>query len=389
MQRRSFLAVYPLIPMLCCAAISTANLFLNVFEFPYYADYSWVTNFITNSTPAPRWLIHLKLQTAIFHTLESMYFARAFMPAFLHDPLSLARALNVALLVAAGIHCYAFYPRLRGTISWVISSAAYCFMATGYGKVYGAATAVLLMLYCALAESEFEGDGVALGVVSALVGLYYLALMPIAVAILLTVLIKRPQAFLPALLSFVLAGYILIATFSGQNIPSYFQSLWAESHFGNQFTDYVPYRGQASSGNSIFFKLSFIFSAKHLGDKLYMLFFSGTLLGLGGACYESVRFLSGGRGLVKRFEGMKPMALFCCLSAGACVIIVLGYLSKIGPRGDLAFYSPCIVPFTFLWLQLRRLRGADDVSSRFVSMGQYAYMAVIVIWSGIVGPPDI
>jgi hypothetical protein len=389
MQERSFVVVYPLIPMLCCAAISIGNLFLNVFEFPYYADYSWVSHFITDSTPAPRWLIHLKLQTAIFHTLESMYFVRAFMPGFLHDPLSLARALNVAFLVAAGIHCFAFYPRLRGTTSWVITSAAYCFMATGYGKVYGAATAVLLMLYCALAESEFEGDGVLLGVVSALVGLYYLALMPIAFAILLTVLIKRPQAFLPALLSFILAGYILIATFSGPSIPSYFQSLWAESHFGDQFTDYVPYRRQAFSGNSVFFKLSFIFSAKHLGDKLYMLFFSGALLGLGGACYEAVRFLFGGPGLVKRFAGMKPMVFFCFLSVGACLVIVLGYLSKIGPRGDLPFYSPCIVPFTFLWLQLRRLRCADDLSSRFVLIGQYAYTAVIVVWSGVVGPPEI
>jgi hypothetical protein len=33
-------ALLSLIPMLCCAAISTGNLFLNVFEFPYYADYS-------------------------------------------------------------------------------------------------------------------------------------------------------------------------------------------------------------------------------------------------------------------------------------------------------------------------------------------------------------
>src|SRR2546430_600783 len=101
------------------------------------------------------------------------------------------------------------------------------------------------------------------------------------------------------------------------------------------------------------------------------------------------RFLLNGRGLVKRFEGMKPMALFCCLSGGACVIIVLGYLSKIGLRMDLPLYSPCIVPFTFLWLQLRRLRCADDLSSRFVAIGQYAYMAVIVVWSGVVGPPEM
>src|SRR5260221_7322857 len=66
-----------------------------------------------------------------------------------------ARALNVLLLVATALHCFTFYPKLRGTISCVISSAAYCFMAIGYGKVYGGATSVLLLLYCALAESEF------------------------------------------------------------------------------------------------------------------------------------------------------------------------------------------------------------------------------------------
>jgi hypothetical protein len=241
MQRRSFLAVYPVIPMVGCAAIGTGNLLLNLFEFPYYADYTWVSEFVSKNIAASRWLIHLRLQAAVFQTLESMYFARDFMPAFFRDPLSLARALNMALLVATGIHCYFFYPKLRGTIGWVISSAAYCFMATGYGKVYGAATAILLLLYCALAESEFEGDGVALGVISALVGLYYLALMPIAFAILLTVLIKRPQAFLPALLSFVVAGYVLITIFWGQNVVAYFGSLWSESHFGNPYTAYGPY----------------------------------------------------------------------------------------------------------------------------------------------------
>lgn len=375
--------------MLCCAAISIGNLSLNLFEFPYYADYTWVSDFITNNLVEARWLIHIKLQTAIFHTLESMYFARAFMPKFVSDPLSLARALNVLFLVATALHCYRFYPKLSGTISGVISSAAYCFMATGYGKVYGSATAVLLLLYCALAESEFEGDAVTLGGISALVGLYYLALVPIVFAMLLTVLIKRPKAFLPALLSCMLAAYALIAIFWGPNVPSYFASLWSESHFGNQFTAYVPYRGQASSDNSIFFKLSFMFSAKQLGDKLYMLFFSGTLLSFGGACYESGRFMLGGRALLKRLHGLKPMVIFCCSSFGACVIVLLGYLSKIGPRMDLPFYSPYIVPFTFTWLQLRRLRSADDVLPRFALIGQYVYMLVIVVWSGIVGPPEI
>jgi hypothetical protein len=375
--------------MLACAAITFANLFLNLFAFPYYADYSWVADMIAKSTPEPRWLIHLKVQTAIFHTLESMYFARSFMPRFVHDPLSLARTLNVLLLAAAGLHCYAFYPRLRNTIAWVTSSAAYCFMATGYGKVYGSATAVLLLLYCELEESDFDGGGVALGVIGAFVGLYYLALLPIAFAILMTLLIKRTNAFLPALLSFVLAGYVFVTIFWGQDVPSYFASLWAESHFGNQYTAYVPYQGQASSDNSIFFKLPFVFSAKHLGDQLYMLFFSGTLISFVGACYEVGRLIVGGRGLVRRIEDLKPMAVFCCLGFGFYLLIILGYLSKIGPRMDLPFYSPSIVPFTFTWFQLRRARSAGAVSSRPAWIGQVVYMAVVVVWSGMVGPPDI
>ena len=389
MQRRSFLAVYPLIPMLCCAAIATSNLFFDLFTFPYYADYTWVADFIAKSTPAPRWLIHQKLQTTIFHTLESMFFARAFLPGFVHDPLSLARALNVLFLIAAGLHCYAYYPKSRSTIALVVTSAAYCFMATGYGKVYGAATAVLLVLYSALEESDVGRDGVALGVLSALVGLYYLALMPIAIAILIAILIKRPQAFLPAVLSFVFAVYVLITIVWGQNIPAYFASLWQESHFGDGYTAYVPYRGQAASDNSIFFRLSFVFSVKHLGDKLYMLFFSGTLLSFCGACYESARFIWGARESASRVAGMNAMAVFCCLSWGACLIIVLGYLSKIGPRMDLPFYSPYIVPFTFVWLQLRRVRSAGDASSTLLWIGQAAYTAVIVVWSGIVGPPEM
>jgi hypothetical protein len=361
----------------------------NLFTFPYYADYSWVADFIAKSTPAPRWLIHQKLQTAIFHTLESMFFARGFLPGFVHDPLSLARALNMLFLLAAGLHCYAFYPKSRGTVGLVISSAAYCFMATGYGKVYAAATALLLLLYCALEESDFDRDGVGLGVISALVGLYYLALMPIALAILTTLLLKRPQAFLPAVLSFVLAVYVFVTIFWGPSIPDYFANLWGQSHFGNQYTAYGPYRGQAASDNSVFFNLSFVFSAKHVIDKLYMLFFSGTLLSFCGACYESVRFVLGERGLARRVAGLKPMAVFSCLSGGLCLVILVGYMSKIGPRMDLPFYSPYIVPFTFVWLQLRAMRSAGDVSSRLVWVAQAAYMAVIVVWSGIVGPPEI
>src|SRR5262249_42343336 len=126
-----------LIAMLACAALTFANLSFKLFAFPEYADYSWVADFITNNTQAPRWLIHLKIQTAIFHTLESMFFAKRWLPNFVHDPLSLARALNVLLLVMVGFHCYAFYPRIRSAVVWVIGSAAYCFMTTGYGKVYG------------------------------------------------------------------------------------------------------------------------------------------------------------------------------------------------------------------------------------------------------------
>ena len=200
---------------MCCATIAFGNLALKVFEFPYYADYTWVADFIANSTPAPRWLVHQRLQTAVFQTLESMYFARRFVPRFVHDPLSLARAFNVTLLVAVGIHCYAFYPKLRATTTLVLTSASYCFMTVGYGKVYGAATAVLLLVFCYLAESQFEDDGNTLGVISAAVGLYYLALMPISIAILSTVLIRKPRAFVPAMLTTVLAGYVIITIFSG------------------------------------------------------------------------------------------------------------------------------------------------------------------------------
>ena len=390
MQRRSLLAACALIPMLGCAAISIGNLFFGLFTFPAYADYSWVADFIAKSTPAPRWLIHQKMQAVTFHTLESMFFAREFLPRFVHDPLSFARALNVLLLVAAGLHCYARYPQSRGTVAFVISSAAYCFMATGYAKVYGAATAVLLVLYCTLDESDFGHQGIALGVMSALVGLYYLALMPIAFAILIATLMMRTRAFLPAVLSFVLAVYVLVTVFWGHDVAGYFASLWAESHFGNPYTAYGPYRGQASSDNSIFFTPSFLFSAKHLADKLYMLFFSGTLLSFCGACYESVRFIAGGRRLPERIGGLKAMTVFCCLSWGACLIILSGYLSKIGPRMDLPFYAPYIVPFTFVWLHLRTARGAADISSsRSIWIAQAAYAAVIVVWSGMVGPPDI
>jgi hypothetical protein len=389
MHKRSLAVVYALVPMLGCAATATANVVWHFFRFPYYADYSWVSNFIANSTMEPRWLIHLKLQTATFHVLNSMNFARAFMPAFVRDPLSLARAFNMLLLVSAALHCYAFYPRLRVTIGWVITSAAYCFMATGYAKVYGAATAVLLMLYCFLAESDFDVDGPSLGATAAVVGLYYLALLPIALAMLLTLAIKRRQAFLPAVLTFIVAGYVLIAIFWGQDVPAFFSGLWAESHFGNEFTDYVPYRGQASSENSIFFTLPFMFSMKHLKDMLYMLFFSGTLLSLAGACYELARFVLGRRGLIERLARLSPMMIFCCLSFAAYTIIVFGYLSKIGPRGDLPFYSPYVVPFTFMWFQLRRLRRTDDIWSGAAWIGQYVYMMVIVVWSAIVGPPEI
>jgi hypothetical protein len=394
MQRRMLLRWasipgHPLTPLLCCAAIGTGNLFMHVFEFPYYSDYSWISRFITDNVSEPRWLIHLQVQTAIFHTLDSMFFARPFLPHVVHDPLSMARAFNMLFLVASGLHCYFFYPRLRNTVAWVVGSAAYCFMATGYGKVYGAATAILLMLYCALAESELdEHNGVALGAGGALVGLYYLALLPVALTLLTTLLIKKRRAFLPALLSFVLVGYVLIEVFSGQAVASFFANLWSETHFGNRFTDYVPYRGQASSENSIFFAPSFIFSVKHLEDMLYMLFYSGTLLSFCGACYEAGRFMLS-RGVVRRCLDLTPMAFFCCLTAGAYLVIILGYLSKIGPRGDLAFYSPFMVPFTFAWLQLRALRRSDDLSSKGVLMAQWVYMVVIVVWSGIVGPPEI
>ncbi len=387
MNKPSLTAVAALVPMLCCAALSVANLSLNLFSFPPYADYSWVAEFIAKNVQAPRWLIHLKVQTAIFHTLESMKFARGVLPAFVHDPLSLARALNVLLLVLAGVHCYIAYPRLRQTTAWVIGSAAYCFMATGYAKVYGAATALLLMFYCFLEESNFDEDGAVLGVLSAVLGLYYLPLLPISVAVLLTLLIKKPKAFLPALLAFVLAGYVLVVIFWGQDVSSYFSNLWAESHFGNQFTAYGPYRGQAASEDSIFFSREFIFTLKHLEDKLYMLFFAGSLLAFGGACYETVRFAAGAGKWRERVARLTAMDLFCGLSAVSYLLILIGYMSKIGPREDLPFYSPFVVPFTFLWMRLRHNRGQVDDSPRLLAIGHYAYTAIVVIWSGIVGPP--
>jgi len=386
---RPWLTVFSVGPLLVCCAITFVNLFFSLFTFPNYADYEWIGGFIANRTTETRWLIHIKLQTAMFQTLESMFFARAFIPGFAHDPMSFARALNVLFLAIAGLHCYAFYPRFRNTTTWVISSAAYCFMATGYAKVYGSATAVLLLLYSGLEESDFNTSGVALGMIGALVSLYYLVLTPIAVAILLTLLIKRTDTFAAALLTFVLAGYVLVTIFWGQDVPGYFATLWSESHFGNGYTMYGPYRGLAASNNSIFFKLPFIFSVKHLVDKLYMLFFSGALISFAGACYEAGRFTIGPGSLLKRLKNLGPMAVFCGLSCGFYLIILIGYLSKVGPRMDLAFYAPFVVPFTFFWFQLRRERAPRDLLSKAAWIAQLTYTAVVVVWSGIIGPPPI
>jgi hypothetical protein len=204
--------------------------------------------------------------------------------------------------------------------------------------------------------------------------------------VLIALLVTRTKVFLPALLAFVVAGYAFISIFWGQNVPSYFGSLWTESHFGNLFTAYAPYQGQAASGNSIFFKLSFVFSAKHVGDMLYMLFFSGTLLSFGGACYELGRALFDGRRLLERLSSLTPMAVFSGWCFGSCILFLFFYLSKIGPRKD---FAPYIVPFTFAWLQLRRARLGAELTSRLILAGHCVYLGVIVVWSGIVGPPEI
>jgi hypothetical protein len=185
----------------------------------------------------------------------------------------------------------------------------------------------------------------------------------------------------------VLAGYALVALFWGQDVAGYFVSLWAESHFGNNFTAYAPYQNQAASANSIFFNAPFLFSGKHLVDKLYMLFFAGALIAFVGACYEAGRFVAD-RAVVRRIAGLAPMAVFSWLGFVFYILILVGYLSKIGPRQDLPFYSPFVVPFTFLWFQLRRARNAS-LPGRPAAMVQLAYMVVIVVWSGIVGPPEI
>jgi hypothetical protein len=83
------------------------------------------------------------------------------------------------------------------------------------------------------------------------------------------------------------------------------------------------------------------------------------------------------------------MAVFCGLSFGFYLIILVGYLSKVGPRMDLAFYAPFAVPFTFFWFQLRQERAPGDLLSRGAWIAQLTYTAVVVVWSGIIGPPPI
>ncbi|MCX6132036.1 MAG: hypothetical protein NTX25_23635, partial [Proteobacteria bacterium] len=267
------------IRILLCLQFITIVILLLVFKLPFqlYADTEWMIRFVEQGTPFSRWLQSTSILGFIYSAIWKNPIFLDLAPAHIQMTATFLRLAGMSTMFATAIYLLKKDKNVL-PVSLCVLSFVWAILSTGFLKSYPFVAPVLLFGMWWITSEPIESRKPRdLGILLSVLATSYIGLVPFSAMIIAVLAFKHPRKLVPTIVWMIAISFLIISLLWPGTPATYFNSLYSDMNLGEIHTAYLPYRGWSAGSNSINFSWKFIFSEKHLMDKLYILNYSGTL----------------------------------------------------------------------------------------------------------------
>lgn len=259
--------------------LGLANSILLLFPRQEYGDFIHIVNFVESGNPFSRWMTGTAILGWLHMALWKFPPLAALLPASLKSGHGFVCLMSSLCMFVASL---ALLNR-RGT-SWAVyvtvTSTVWLVFSLGYVEYYPFIAGLMVFFVTWLFDSSWDDHNPrTLGLLLGLFASFYVGFWPIAGIVSVVFVLANPKRNYSCVAWAVFSFFCCVRIFWPGSLANFFVTLWGDMNFGE--LNIPPlYKGLSSGPASIYFKNSYVFTFAHLGELIYLCFFSGTLVAL-------------------------------------------------------------------------------------------------------------
>ena len=245
-----------------------------------YGDKKHLAGGVVSGIARAKWLGGTAILDWLFAGVWQSPFMMDVIPVALRSADAFIKVVGSLTMAAFSIALTMIY--LKGTRLRVLlpmTLPVYLMFASGYDEYYPFVAGLLALFLVYLLNEQIENlDPIHLGILAALLPVFYIPFALLSLAVLAIYLILFPRRGVTAAVTSLIASIVFLNLFWPEGVGSYFRNLYSTLNFGDVNTVFRRYIGHAANQHSIYFSWRYALSSEHLRDLAYMFFWSGSAI---------------------------------------------------------------------------------------------------------------